>query len=193
MPGVEKFKESLEKFDVGQELIAQINEGYQELVSRSPKKSKAAYFKHALELMTAQMEPQKLQAVLEWNACCKGGAREKASKAFAKESAHLSLEEKLENIKKVPYMGRPVKNDDGTITVHAVYYANGETYLCACPNFNRLRGACEVPKNYCFCCAGHFKHHYEIMLGAALKTIEIVSSPLDSCGKNPCVIKFAVL
>ena len=129
----------------------------------------------------------------EWNACCKGEAREKASKAFAKENAQLSMDEKLERIKGVPNMGIPFRNEDGTITVNAVSYSDGEKYLCACSNFNRLKYDYDVSKNYCFCCAGHFKHHYEIMLGVQLKTLEIVSSPLDSNGKNPCVIKFTVL
>lgn len=30
------------------------------------------------------------------------------------------------------------------------------------------------------------------MLGVKLKTVEIVSSPLDSGGKNPCVIRYAI-
>lgn len=34
---------------------------------------------------------------------------------------------------------------------------------------------------------GHFKFHYEIMLNCKLATAEIVSSPLDSNGENPCV------
>lgn len=193
MPCPEKFKESLEKFNVDTDTIAKINHGYEDIVSKTPKKIKAAYFKRAVDIMTEEVDAEKLQDILEWNACCKGGSREKASKAFAKENAHLSMEEKLEQIKRVPYMGYPVKNEDGTITVKAVSYSNGERYLCACPNFNRLKYDYSVSKNYCFCCAGHFKHHYEIMLGVKLKTLEIVSSPLDSNGKNPCVMKFAVL
>lgn len=115
------------------------------------------------------------------------------SKAFAKENAHLSIDEKLEKIKSVPNMGEPLRNEDGTITVKAVNYSDGEKYLCACSNFNGLKYDYSVYKNYCFCCAGHFKHHYEIMLGVKLKTLEIESSPLESNGKNPCVIKFAIL
>ena len=131
--------------------------------------------------------------IFEWNACCKGGVREKMSKAFAKENAHLSIAEKLEKIKSVPNMGEPLRNEDGTITVKAVNYSDGEKYLCACSNFNGLKYDYSVSKNYCFCCAGHFKHHYEIMLGVKMKTLEIESSPLESNGKNPCVIKFAIL
>ena len=90
-------------------------------------------------------------------------------------------------------MGEPALNGDGSITLRAVSYYDGEKFLCACPNFNGVKRDYSVSKNYCFCCAGHFKHHYEIMLGLKLKTLEIISSPLDSRGKNPCVIKFGVL
>lgn len=193
MPSPEKFKESLELFEIGDPIISQINEGYGEVVNKAPKKIKAVYFKRALDIMTEQVEKEKLQDVLEWNACCKGGTRQKASKAFAKENASLLLAEKLEKIKSVPHMGNPVLNEDGTITIHAVYYSNGERYLCACPNFNGLKYDYDVSKNYCFCCAGHFKYHYEIMLGVKLKTLEIVSSPLDSQGKNPCVMRFGIV
>ena len=90
-------------------------------------------------------------------------------------------------------MGRPIRNEDGTITIHAVYYSDGEKFLCACPNYNGVKRDYGVSRNYCFCCAGHFKYHYEIMLGVKLKTLEVVSSPLDSDGKNPCIMKYAVL
>lgn len=90
-------------------------------------------------------------------------------------------------------MGNPVRNDDVTITVHAVSWSDGEKYLCSCSNFSRMKRDFRVSKNYCFCCAGHFKYHYEIMLGVKLETIQILSSPLDSNGNDPCVIQFKVL
>lgn len=193
MPSPEKFKKSLEKFGIGEKVISQINEGYEDTVDKTPKKTRAAYFKRAVDIMTEQVDSQKLQDIFEWNACCKGGAREKASKAFAKENEHLFIDEKLEKIKGVPNMGEPLRNEDGTITVKAVSYSDGEKYLCACSNFSGLKYDYGVSKNYCFCCAGHFKYHYEIMLGLKLKTLEIESSPLESNGKYPCVIKFAIL
>ncbi len=193
MPGLGKFQESLEKFNVDKKIISQINEGFRSIDSKTPKKERALYFKRAVDIMEDNIESDKFQEIFEWNACCKGGAREKTSKAFAKKYADLSLEEKLELIKDVPNMGSPVKNEDGTITIHAVYYSDGEKFLCACPNFNGVKRDYSVSKNYCFCCAGHFKYHYEIMLGVKLKTLEVVSSPLDSEGKNPCIIKYAIL
>lgn len=193
MPSLGKFQESLITFNVDEKIVSQINEGFGKVDSKTPKKERALYFKRAVDIMDENMESDIFQAVFEWNACCKGGAREKASKAFAKNNEHLSLEEKLELIKDVPYMGRPVRNEDGTITVHAVYYSDGDKFLCACSNFNGVKRDYSVSKKYCFCCAGHFKYHYEIMLGVKLKTLEVVSSPLDSDGKNPCIIKYGII
>ena len=90
-------------------------------------------------------------------------------------------------------MGKPVHNEDGSITVYAVSFSDGERYGCACPNFNGVKLDASVSKNYCFCYAGHFRYHYEIMLGVRLKTLEIVISPLDSGGMNPCVLKYEVV
>ncbi len=151
-----KFQESLEKFNVDEKTISQINEGYGIIDSKTPKKVRALYFKRAVDIMTECVEAKKLHEILEWNACCKGGAREKASKAFAKNNGNLSLEEKLELIKDVPYMGRPVRNEDGTITIHAVYYSDGEKFLCACSNYKGVKRDYSVLKTYCFCCAGHY-------------------------------------
>ena len=83
MPSPEKFKESLVKFNVSEDVISKINSGYEDIVSKTPKKTKAAYFKRAVDIMNEQVDSQKLQDIFEWNACCKGGAREKASKAGA--------------------------------------------------------------------------------------------------------------
>ena len=192
MPSLGKFQESLIRFNVDEKIVSQINEGFEKVDCKTPKKERALYFKRAVDIMDENMEADKFQEIFEWNACCKGGAREKASKAFAKMNERLSPEEKLELIKDVPYMGRPVRNEDGTITVHAVYYSDGEKFLCACSNFNGVKRDYSVSKKYCFCCAGHFKYHYEIMLGVKLKTLEVMSSPLDSEGKNPCIIKFGI-
>ncbi len=193
MPSIERFKESLSLFKIDENVIAQINEGCTDVDNKASKKVRGAYFKRAVDIMTAQVSTEKLIEVFEWNACCKGGMREKTSKAFAKENAHLSIDERLEKIKYVPNMGSPIRNEDGTITVNAVSYWRDGQFSCACSNYNGLNVDYKISKNYCFCCAGHFKHHYEIMLGVELKTLEIISSPLDSDGKNPCIIKFAIV
>lgn len=192
MPCPEKFKESLIEFNIHPQLVSQINAGYEELVSRSPKKIKAAYFQRAIELMDQQMSFNERYQVLDFNACCKGGAREKAVKAFIKENQQLSLAEKIQKVHMVQHMGNPTLNGDGTLTT-GIYWQVDGVYKCPCPNFNGLKDTPKVSKTYCLCCGGHFRHHYQNMLGIKLKTKEIVSSPLESGGKEPCIIVFEIV
>lgn len=192
MPCPEKFKETMEKSGIDQAVAARVNAGFEALVGSSPKHEKAAYFQRAMDILDECADPAAVRALLAENACCKSGTREKNAKAFRKANAALSLPEKLEKIKDVPHMGTPVLNEDGTITVHAVYYTKGDGYLCGCANFNGLKRR-RVSRTYCFCCAGHFQYHYEIMLGVKLEPVEIVSSPLDTDGREPCVMRFRVV
>ena len=192
MPSPETFRESLVRFGIPAEEIARIDRGYETVTGKSTKSKRAAFFTHAVEMLEQSSQPAIVRELMEWNACCKSGAREKASKQFARDNLALSLQEKLEKISTVPYMGKPVLESDGTLTLHAVSWLDGDSYRCACSQFSGLKRTQPVGKSYCLCCAGHFKYHYEIMLGARLQTLEVVSSPLESLGKKPCVIRYAI-
>ena len=67
MPCPEKFKESLINFKVKEEVIEEINQGYEELVSSSKKKLRAEYFKRAVNIMEENLEPIQLQEIMEFN------------------------------------------------------------------------------------------------------------------------------
>lgn len=193
MPCPEKFRETLVQQNIPLDIICQINQGFEDLVSSSPKKKKALYFKRATEILCENCDIDTVHSLYESNACCKGGAREEASKQFASKYAQLSVKERIEHIEEVPYMGNAFLEDDGVISVNAVYYKVGEEFACACSNYNKSGFQESVRSDYCYCCAGHFLHHYQIMLGVKLKTREIVSSPLESHGKAPCVIRFKIV
>lgn len=193
MPCPEKFRETLVQYNIPQEIITQINQGFEDLVSSSPKKKKALYFKRATDILCENCDMDAVHSLYEHNACCKHGVREKASKQFAAKYALLSLKERIEHIEEVPYMGNAILEEDGVICVNAVHYKVGEEFACACSNYNKSGFQENVRRDYCYCCAGHFLHHYQIMLGVKLRTLEIVSSPLDSQGEEPCVIRFAIV
>lgn len=193
MPCPEKFMELLKESDIDEEVVAQVIEGFEDLVSSSPKKRKAVFFKRATEILMQKADTETVHGLYECNACCKGGAREKASKAFATKYANADYIERLTHVEEVPYMGRAGLESGNIICVYAVEYMVEGRYACACSNFNKCGYSESVLKDYCYCCAGHFLHHYQIMLGVKLKTLEIVSSPLDSKGANPCIIRFEVI
>lgn len=193
MPCPEKFRESLERFEIAEKIVTKINEGFEDLVSSSPKKKKAEFFQRATEILMEHADTDTVHRLFEDNACCKGGSREKASKEFAKKYQELDYVERLKYVAEVPYMGTAVLEGDSVICVQAVSYVVGERFACACSNFNKSGFQEPVQKDYCYCCAGHFLHHYQIMLGVKLRTLEIVSSPLDSQGAEPCVMRFQVI
>jgi len=95
MPCPEKFRDTLKKFVVDPVLISEINEGYETLVSSSPKKEKAAFFARAMNILDEHLDFQKKYEILDYNACCKGGSRDKAIKMLVKEIENLPLSEKI--------------------------------------------------------------------------------------------------
>lgn len=64
MPSPEKFKKSLEQFGIDPEVSARIGQGYEDICDRSPKKTRAAYFKRAVDIMAENVDAETLQAVL---------------------------------------------------------------------------------------------------------------------------------
>lgn len=195
MPCPETFRESLLEFQVEPSVCTQIDAGYESLASSSPKRKKAAYFKRAVDILDASLPPERVRAILEWNACCKSGARLAASREFARINQDLPLPDKLQKIAKAPYrnMGRPELDADGTLLLHAVSYVYEGRYACGCSNYRRANYEESVSKHYCYCCGGHFRFHYEIMLGIKLELLEVVSSPLDSGGASPCAFRYRIV
>lgn len=193
MPSPEKFHETLVEHGVSEDIIAKIDKGFENIISKTKKETKAKFFKQALSVMESELGPDKTKEIFEANSCCKSGARLKASREFARINAALTIEDKLAKIRRAAYMnmGSPYLDENSDIVVNAVNYRIDGKFGCACPTISR-QAVQPDSKNYCFCCAGHFKFHYEIMLGCKLTVAEIVCSPLDSDGANPCIIRFTL-
>ena len=192
MPKPERFFETLVEYGVSEDIIAKIYNGFENVVSKTRKLSKAKLFKQALSVMESELGLDKTKEIFEANGCAKDGARLKVSKEFARINAELKTEDKLEKIRRAAYMnmGIPHLDENGDIVINAVDYRIGDKFVCACPTISK-QAVQPNSKNYCYCCAGHFKFHYEIMLGCKLTVAEIVCSPLDSDGANPCIIKLS--
>ncbi|QQO08716.1 hypothetical protein [Breznakiella homolactica] len=189
MPCPEKFKESLELFGVPSSIIDEINNGYEKLVSSSKIQEKSLYFFRAMVILDKNIDNDLKSKIMDFNACCKSGVRDKNVKLHAKKISALTLPDKIRTIKKIPNMGNPVLRDDGCI-VTGIYYRVDEKFTCVCPNFHRLKKQPAVSLTYCWCCAGHFRYHYQNALGITLKTKQVKSSPLNSSGRDPCVFVF---
>ena len=195
MPSPEKFRETLDDFKVSRDIIDEMYVGFDGIVSKTNKKIKSAFFKQALDVMNEKLPPEKVQEIIEANACCKSGGRKKASEEFARINADKTTEEKLALISARPYlnMGSAELDENRQLLVHAVSFHPGEKFECACPTVSKIKRDYTIPREYCYCCGGHFKFHYEIMLGVKLELTEIVSSPHDTDGGQPCVFRYRIV
>ena len=190
MTAVKRFKSALQEYQVGEDISAQIFEGYENVSDKLKKEKRAAFFMQAIERMEALLDRELCYEIRDACACSKGGWRLKAMQKIAKECEGQSVEQKLQAIGQVTYMGNPVLNEDGTITA-GVGDVGG--FQCPCPVFSGVKLEQTVSKTYCYCCAGHFRHHYQIALGKRLRTRDVVSSALESRGQEPCRFVFEIL
>ena len=195
MPSPEKFRQTLREFGVGEKVTEKIYSGFEEIKDKSAKPERAAFFGQAVGVMKENLTKEQVKEILQAGACCKGGSRERNSKQFAKDNKELGLKARLKLISERPewYMGKAELDEQGFLIVYGIAYQQKGKFACACPNVNQKKEACVIPREYCYCCGGHFKHHYEIMLGVKLNLVEIVSSPHDTKGEKPCVFQYQIV
>lgn len=194
MPSPEKFRDILDAYNIDKAIIDKMYDGFGNLTSKTSKKIKSAFFYQALNVMNENLPSETVKKVFEANACCKSGTRERNSKEFARIHKELEMEERLKLISERPYMnmGSAKLDENGFLIVNAVSYDLNGKYECACPTVSKIKRDYVIPREYCYCCGGHFKYHYEIMLDRKLELIAIVSSPHDTDGKKACVFKYRI-
>jgi hypothetical protein len=190
MTAVKRFKNALQEFQVEEGVVAQIFAGYETISDRSKKEKRAAFFIQAIERMEELLDRELCHDIRDACACSRGGWRLKAMQKIAKECEGQNVEQKLRAIGQVTHMGNPVLNEDGMISAQI---GDVGGLQCPCPVFGGVEPERAVSKTYCYCCAGHFRHHYQIALGKRLRTQDVVSSALESCGKEPCRFVFEIL
>ncbi|HBL84663.1 MAG: hypothetical protein A2Y17_11045 [Clostridiales bacterium GWF2_38_85] len=148
-----------------------------------------------IDQMDKLLTKEQCFAIMEQQGCCKGGKRDKDCKAFGKLNSKKSIAEKLMLISSVDLMMTPQSIDDGMFTITMTGYQNGVhegKTTCSCGMIKKLKQPFLVSPTYCGCCAGHFRYHYQNMLGAAVKLKEIISSPLNTNGEKPCQFLFEI-
>ena len=188
MAGVKQIHKTMLEQGYSEDLLSQFD--FTELPGAKPGPILAVIDKMD-ELLTKE---QRL-AIMEKQGCCKGGQRDKDCRAFARKHAGKTVAEKLALMFEAENTVSPKLNVDGTFTITMSGYQNGKhkgNTTCSCPTIKKLKQPFSVSPTYCGCCAGHFMHHYQTMLGVTLHLKEIVSSPLDTNGEKPCSFTFEI-
>lgn len=188
MPSNHKIQQAMENEGIPEEILMQFD--FTESKGGDPMPVLAV-----IEKMDRLLTKEQRLAVMEQQGCCKGGQRDKDCKAFGKANKGKTIAEKLALMFQVENMMQPKLNEDGSFTVVMSGYQNGRhkgKTTCSCSMIKKLKQPFSVSATYCGCCAGHFRYHYQNMLGVQLRLKEINASPLDTNGEEPCSFTFAI-
>ncbi len=190
MAAIEAFRRSLQEHGVAPDLIARIEQGYETLSDAYRGKRRPAYFVRAMQVLDECLDFQTRAEIRGACTCSTGGWRQQAVRRVAREYAGQSLAARVEALGQVKYMGFPQLHEDGTIS-GGVGTEGG--FDCPCPAFKGWKYEEPVSPTYCLCCAGHFRHHYQIGLGVKLRVKEVLSTALASRRQEPCRFVFEVV
>ena len=161
---------------------------------------------NVIERMENTLDSGVMQEILDSHACSGGKEYCNRLKKTGKEIADKTLSEKIAHVNGISSDSETiVLNDDNTISVKWSYDNNGK-YKCLCPaavkkgvrvsdiaSGNNDAVNCVMPLSYCYCCAGSGRRHLQLQLGVELKTKEIISTPINSKGENPCEIVYEIV
>lgn len=189
MPSIKKIHQTMVKQGINDDVLEQFD-------FTEPKGNNPIPIIEFIDKMDKLLTKEQCLAVMEKQGCCKGGKRDKDCKEFAKENSEKSLTEKLSLMSSIENMMAPSLNDDGTITVRWGGHQNGVHSghtTCSCGTIMKMKQPFTISSTYCGCCAGHFLYHYQNALEVKLKLKEIVSSPLNTNGEEPCAFTFEIM
>lgn len=186
---INKLLKCLAQYHVDPAMMARIMEGYED-ITNTDKERRPAFLVHAMAVMDEMLDFPTRAKIRGACACSKSGWRERAVRQIAREYEGQSLQARLEALGQVKYMGYPTRHEDGTIS-GGVGTEGG--FDCPCPALKGWRYEEPVSPTYCLCCAGHFRHHYQIALGVKLQVKEVLSTALASQRRQPCRFVFEIM
>lgn len=181
----ETLKRMLIEQHINPNIADNINNGYEDVTDKSPKKKKITYLFHAVSVLENELDKETLCNFMQSCACTVGSSVDKYVAQFAKQYNNLSLAEKIHKLCAIKHLGSPVLQEDGTILINSGVAVSG-VFRCPCPQINGAEITEPTSFTYCMCCSGHYKYQYENALGIKLE-VKQLSSPLESAGKHPCV------
>jgi len=181
---IEKLDQSLAKNGIDVNIRKKIMKSGELIKGTSKPEALAEWCFNAMAKMDELLDENTKQKIREDCACCLGGKREKLCKSINK---NITIpEERINAINETHYVfGHEIK-----ITGKGKYEVKffDETIpekKCSCSGgrLNVLNK--KWSKTWCYCCAGHVKHHLETVLGKKVK-VKLISSSLTSIGKKGC-------
>jgi len=191
MPTVANIKKTMRKTGIPAKLIAQFE-------FPKPKGNQIGEALSLINQMDKLLTREQCLAVMEEQGCSKTEKFVAPFREFAQTHAAKTVEDKIELMSELNASQSITcrLNPNGTLSFYWGFRQD-DSYRCICRKINCLykeRGEqANISSTFCGCCAGHVRYAYQLALGVELRLKEIVSSPLDSGGKNHCEFLFEIV
>jgi hypothetical protein len=188
MPSVKEIKRTMKELCIPAETMSQIE--FPKRQGNQPEEVLAL-----IKQMDKLLTHEQCLAVMAEQGCYKDERTSAPFQAFGLKHADKTVDEKIRLYDEIESAHKPSchLNSDGTLSIYWEGW-DSEKNHCVCHVIKRLYkergGPVNVSKTFCGCCAGHVRNTFQCALGVKLRLKEIVSSPINSGGKNRCEFLF---
>jgi hypothetical protein len=187
MPSINQMKKTMVKQKIPMEIISK----FDNLESNGNKYDDIITFVNQMDILLSK---EQCLSVMEEQGCHKHESVVAPFRQFGIENANKTIEEKIKLLDKLESVHKPpcCLNQDGTLSIYWGHEQNGN-YKCVCSIIPKLTGNKNITITYCGCCGGHVRNTFQYALGVKLKLKNIVSSPINSNGKDNCKFIFEII
>jgi len=162
-------------------------EGGEDIIRTTSLEKKADWLRVAMTRMDKLLDLPTRKAVREGCACRVGKQTSKYSRSIAKGNATLEGRIAVVHNTFMAFGGGVWMQDNGEILVRFGPEGPGG-YRCSClPKAEK-----PLSVTYCYCCAGHVKHHFQLSLGLKLEATPR-GTALSTGGKKPCTFSLRIV
>jgi hypothetical protein len=191
MPSVKEIKKTMKTIGIPVETMSKI-------VFPKPQGNQPDEVLSLIDQMDKLLTHEQCLSVMEEQGCCKDEKITAPFVAFRNKYANKTVDEKIKLFDEIESGHKPSLhlNNDGTLSISWDGW-NREKNRCVCRVITRLYknkgGKVKVSKTFCGCCAGHVRNTIQCALGVNLRLNDIVSSPINSDGKDKCAFLFEII
>ena len=190
MPNIKEIKKTMKKLGIHVETMSKI-------VFPKPQGNQPDEVLALIDQMEKLLTHEQCLSVMEEQGCCKDEKITAPFVEFRLKHKDKTVDEKIKLFDEIKSGHKPScnLNHDGTLSIFWDGW-NSDKNQCVCHVIKRLYknrgGQINVSKTFCGCCAGHVRNTFQCALGVKLRLKDIVSSPINSDGKEKCSFLFEI-
>lgn len=177
---IQRLYDNLQKNQIATEIVDEIMKDGERIKQTDKNDKKSKWFYSAMKTMDEKLDPPTRYKIREECACCLGGKRHELCRQINKNQASTKSRVDAADRTKFVFGNSLREIEKGRYEV-SFFPESLERKQCVC--LKDLPEAMSI--TYCYCCAGHVKHHLQTLLGQKLE-VNVITSALSTKGHEGC-------